>query len=152
MLLSELMGTSPAAEPKRVFMAAVSSATDRVVVAVLDGNRRPGCHTDSQNPSANTQRRHPTNMHLAAHRAIAVRGTLRNQGVPASRMFVAGWGEHRPIIENNERGGTAENRRVELFLMRSTEGDFGSTASVPEPTEPIGTNTRAPGAGTEPVK
>jgi len=109
-------------------------------------------HTDSQNPSAATQRRHPTNMHLSAHRAIAVRGTLRNQGVPADRMFVAGWGEHRPIVPNNERGGTTENRRVELFLMRSTEGDFGTTASVPEPTEPAGTNTRAPGAGTEPVK
>lgn len=106
-------------------------------------------HTDSQNPSANTQRRHPTNMHLSAHRAIAVRNTLRGQSVPPERIFVAGWGEQRPIVPNNERGGTPANRRVELFLMRSTLSDFGTTASVPEP---AGTNSVAPARGAAPVK
>jgi len=78
-------------------------------------------HTDAQrisNPS--TTAKHPTNMHLSAHRAIAVRDVLRRAGVPSNGIMIAGWGEHRPIVANNSTGDTPQNRRVEIFLTRPT--------------------------------
>lgn len=77
-------------------------------------------HTDDEKPGATTRRNHPTNMHLAAHRAISVRNTLGNAGMDWGRMSVMGWGEYRPIVANNPGKGTAENRRVEIYLVPST--------------------------------
>lgn len=77
-------------------------------------------HTDSQRISASTAQRHPTNMHLSAHRAISVRRVLGDRGVAWERIQAAGWGEHRPRVPNNPNGGTAENRRVEIYLVPST--------------------------------
>lgn len=76
-------------------------------------------HTDSQRPSASTQQRHPTNMHLSAHRAISVRSELAQLGVQPGRMQAAGWGEHRPAVPNTASGNTPANRRVEIFLVPS---------------------------------
>ncbi len=87
-------------------------------------------HTDDEKPGSNTRRNHPTNMHLAAHRAISVRNALGNAGVPWDRMSAMGWGEHRPVVANNPGKGTAANRRVEIFLVNSSAGEF-STADVP---------------------
>lgn len=77
-------------------------------------------HTDNEKPGANTQRNHPTNMHLSAHRAISVRNALGQAGIDWSRMSVTGWGEYRPLVANNPGKGTAENRRVEIYLTPST--------------------------------
>ena len=87
-------------------------------------------HTDDEKPGANTRKNHPTNMHLAAHRAISVRNALGNAGVPWERMSAMGWGEYRPAVTNNVGKGTAANRRVEIFLVNSTASDM-STADVP---------------------
>lgn len=90
-------------------------------------------HTDSQPiSSATAQRGHPTNMHLSAHRAIAVRNTLAALGMPAAKMFVAGWGEFRPIVTNNPNGNTPANRRVEIYLTRPS-GETESTEAPPTP-------------------
>jgi chemotaxis protein MotB len=88
-------------------------------------------HTDAQKISAATARNHPTNMHLSAHRAIAVRNVLAQIGVPQDKMFVAGWGEYRPAVPNSANGNTPQNRRVEVYLTRPT-----STGSMSETTEP----------------
>lgn len=97
-------------------------------------------HTDSQKISAGTQQRHPTNMHLAAHRAISVRSALGRGGVEWSRMYVAGWGEHRPLVPNSATGGTQQNRRVEVFLVPSTtdstHGGGGETRADTDPDAP----------------
>ncbi len=77
-------------------------------------------HTDSQRPSAQTQRLHPTNMHLSCHRAIAVRQELIGMGVDGAKMQAAGWGEFRPIVPNSGTGNTPANRRVEIYLTRAT--------------------------------
>lgn len=74
-------------------------------------------HTDDVRISrAETLRNHPTNVHLSVHRAISVRDSLVTNGVNAARLQVAGYGEHRPAVANRP-GGTAENRRVEIFLV-----------------------------------
>ena len=87
-------------------------------------------HTDDEKPGSNTRRNHPTNMHLAAHRAISVRNALGNAGVPWERMSAMGWGEYRPLVSNNVGKGTAANRRVEIFLMPGTGGAVSTTADV----------------------
>lgn len=88
-------------------------------------------HTDSQRISSATAQRHPTNMHLSAHRAIAVRDELIGLNVPATRVMAAGWGEHRPAVPNTATGNTPQNRRVEIYLFPSTEGPVSAPASTP---------------------
>lgn len=100
-------------------ISAIASVLEDVAAAY---DVRVEGHTDSQlisNPD--TKRRFPTNRHLSVARAIAVSESLQRAGVSGTRILVAGWGPHRPIVMNNERGGTAENRRVEIFLVQSTE-------------------------------
>lgn len=93
-------------------------------------------HTDSQRISASTAQRHPTNMHLSAHRAISVRRVLGDRGVAWERIQAAGWGEHRPAVPNNPNGGTAENRRVEIYLVPSSwSGPSGSSATQDTPSQ-----------------
>ncbi len=93
-------------------------------------------HTDSQPISARTRERHPTNMHLSAHRAIAVRRELVGMGVPAARVMAAGWGEHRPAVPNAANGNTPANRRVEIYLFPGS----GNGSSSFGPTDPAGVN------------
>jgi chemotaxis protein MotB len=88
-------------------------------------------HTDSQPISAGTAQRHPTNMHLSAHRAISVRRELVTMGVPANHIMASGWGEHRPMVPNASNGNTPQNRRVEIFIRPSTGSGGGSFATVP---------------------
>ena len=94
-------------------------------------------HTDSQPISAKTRQRHPTNMHLSAHRAISVRRELVAMGVPASRVMAAGWGEYRPSVPNTKNGNTPANRRVEIYLF---PGSGESSSASFGPTDPAGVN------------
>lgn len=83
----------------------------------LDFEARIVGHTDNVRISrAETLRNHPTNVHLSVHRAISVRDALTGNGIDPVRIQVAGYGEHRPLVPNRT-GGTAENRRVEIFLV-----------------------------------
>jgi len=94
-------------------------------------------HTDAQRISSGTAARgHTTNVHLSAHRAIAVRAILASMGVPADKMFVAGWGEFRPAVANGPKGEAAGNRRVEIYLTRATNSmstESETTPSTPAP-------------------
>jgi len=82
-------------------------------------------HTDDV-PVKYSRNEHPTNMHLSVHRAIAVRDVLVSSGVDADRVQVAGWGEYKPLVPN-ETGGTAMNRRVEIYLTSQTGTGTGTT-------------------------
>lgn len=63
-----------------------------------------------------TRQKHPTNLHLSVHRAIAVQDALVDRNVDAARIQVAGYGSYRPIVANGRNGAEA-NRRVEIFLV-----------------------------------
>lgn len=78
-------------------------------------------HTDNVPVSRPaTRQRYPDNMHLSVGRAMAVRSTLVSDKVGAMRVKVGGWGEHRPLKMNPDRGGEAANRRVEMYLIPSS--------------------------------
>ena len=96
-------------------------------------------HTDSQPiTNANTLRRHPSNRHLSVHRAISVAAALSEAGVPLARIETSGWGETRPVVPNNPRGGTPQNRRVEIFVVPPME-------TAPPSPAPAGAPSMAPG-------
>ena len=68
-------------------------------------------HTDDQGPAA-------TNLRLSTDRAKAVRRYLTSKGIPGRRLEAIGYGEDRPIDENETPEGRATNRRVEFHIIR----------------------------------
>jgi chemotaxis protein MotB len=99
-------------------------------------------HTDNVPISnAATKAKHPTNWHLSAHRAISVGSALISDGISPTRVQVAGCGEYRPIVANPAKGGAAQNRRVEIFLVPMSDASIAvtnaSTTTTSTPTEPM---------------
>jgi outer membrane protein OmpA-like peptidoglycan-associated protein len=57
------------------------------------------------------------NMGLSQRRADSVRTYLINKGIDPSRLIAVGYGETRPIADNNTVLGRAKNRRVEFTVL-----------------------------------
>jgi len=57
------------------------------------------------------------NEKLSVRRAEAVFRYLVNHGIAPERMEVIGYGESRPVTENDSESGRAQNRRVELRVL-----------------------------------
>ncbi len=97
-------------------------------------------HTDNvpiEKPA--TKLKHPTNVHLSVHRAIAVRDALCKENVEPQRILVAGYGEFRPLVANSGKKGAAQNRRVELLLVPVSRPQSGrDQATEPAAAEPAG--------------
>jgi OOP family OmpA-OmpF porin len=80
-------------------------------------NRDCGCkvaitgHTDSTGPAA-------YNKTLSEERAQEVADYLGNKGVVPDRMIVTGMGEAAPVADNATKVGRAENRRVEVEIVK----------------------------------
>ena len=68
-------------------------------------------HTDSVGGEA-------TNQKLSEARANAVRDFLIDKGIGANRLTAIGYGEAKPIATNNTKAGRAQNRRVEINLVK----------------------------------
>jgi outer membrane protein OmpA-like peptidoglycan-associated protein len=68
-------------------------------------------HTDSVG-------RAESNKKLSNDRATAVYDYLKSNGVSSSRLEVKGFGEEKPIADNNTKAGRAKNRRVEINLIK----------------------------------
>ncbi len=56
------------------------------------------------------------NQGLSERRAEAVRSALVGQGVASARVSSRGYGEAYPVAGNDDAGGRAQNRRVEIVL------------------------------------
>ncbi|WP_294821869.1 OmpA family protein [uncultured Flavobacterium sp.] len=68
-------------------------------------------HTDSDGSNA-------LNQTLSENRASAVRNFLIEGGVAADRLMSTGYGETKPIASNKNAKGKAQNRRVEIKLIK----------------------------------
>ncbi len=66
-------------------------------------------HTDSQGSDE-------YNHTLSDDRAASVRDYLISQGVEASRLKSTGYGETKPVADNNTAAGRAKNRRTEMVV------------------------------------
>jgi outer membrane protein OmpA-like peptidoglycan-associated protein len=58
------------------------------------------------------------NQKISDKRAKAVVDYLTNSGIAASRLDAKGFGESTPIDTNDTRAGRANNRRVEIILVK----------------------------------
>jgi len=54
---------------------------------------------------------------LSEHRAAAVKAALVAYGVDAHRVSADGYGEGRPLTDNETPSGRASNRRVEIIVL-----------------------------------
>jgi hypothetical protein len=61
-------------------------------------------------------------------------------------MMAAGWGEYRPAVTNTPSGNTPQNRRVEIFLVKSAGSLPGTNTGMNNdiiqdaPTRPVDMN------------
>ncbi|MFH5772952.1 OmpA family protein [Paracoccus sp. NGMCC 1.201697] len=81
-------------------------------------------HTDSQGSE-------DMNAKLSRDRAKAVMDAIRAHGVPAPHMTSTGYGESRPIADNETEAGREANRRIEFTLL-SEEPVSDDDISAPE--------------------
>ena len=72
-------------------------------------------HTDNI-PIATEE--YPSNWELSTARAIAVAKIMMNNGVSSDKINVAGYGEYKPLLENNNSTNREKNRRIELKLTQ----------------------------------
>ncbi len=72
-------------------------------------------HTD--NIPISTEQ-YPSNWELSTARAIAVAKIMMKNGVSSAKINVAGYGEHKPLLENNNSTNREKNRRIELKLTQ----------------------------------
>src|ERR1051326_8565453 len=78
---------------------------------------------------------YPTNWELSTARALAVTRYLsETDGILATRLEAAGFGEYRPIVPNDTREHRAMNRRVEIHLLSSVPDDHVTPAATPQTT------------------
>ncbi|MDH5194134.1 MAG: OmpA family protein [Nitrospira sp.] len=67
-------------------------------------------HTDSDGSNE-------YNQSLSESRAQSVRQILLDGGIPSERIEIKGYGESKPIADNDTSAGKAQNRRVEIVLL-----------------------------------
>lgn len=68
-------------------------------------------HTDHSGPESYNQA-------LSVKRAQDVADYLANKGIATDRMTISGMGESSPVADNGTRAGRAENRRVEVEIIK----------------------------------
>ncbi len=67
-------------------------------------------HTDSRGSDK-------SNLRLSQARAASVKQYLIDQGIDPTRLESEGYGETRPVADNNTKAGRQANRRVDFFVV-----------------------------------
>jgi outer membrane protein OmpA-like peptidoglycan-associated protein len=114
-LVITLSGSVLFASNKSQLLPAAQDRLNSVADALLENNGRKITiegHTDSQGSTAYNQT-------LSQKRADVVRSYLISRGYPENLIIANGIGEDRPIANNDNAEGRANNRRVEIVIDRS---------------------------------
>lgn len=64
---------------------------------------------------------YPSNWELSAARAASVIRLFAGTGISPQRMVAQGYGEYRPVADNNTSEGRAKNRRVVIVVLADKE-------------------------------
>jgi outer membrane protein OmpA-like peptidoglycan-associated protein len=91
-----------------------SMGTLNMIVKVMQGNPDIKFEVDGHTDNSGNA---PHNLQLSQQRADAVRTQLIAMGIDGSRLTTKGWGDTKPISDNNTLEGKANNRRVEFVKM-----------------------------------
>lgn len=109
-----LSGSVLFASNQAVLLPEARTRLDQVVAVLLTTRERSITiegHTDAQGTDAH-------NLDLSQRRANAVRNYIVEKGYQADRVQAQGLGEGRPIADNANAEGRANNRRVEIIIAR----------------------------------
>ncbi len=102
------------------------------IVRLLQANREIA-HIVVEGHASNREK-HPAD--LSDRRASAVRAYLVAHGVDGARLSARGFGELRPVADNNTEAGRAQNRRVELHVEQPPAGKQ-LKVHEPAPSSPV---------------
>jgi chemotaxis protein MotB len=81
-------------------------------------------HTDSV-PVHNAYFR--SNWELSAARSISLLNVMaESDGLPASRFAIAGYADNAPVAGNESESGRAQNRRVDVVILRNRQHETGN--------------------------
>ena len=110
---------------------------------------------------------YPSNWELSAARAASVARLFALTGVAPDRLGIIGWGEVRPLADNDTAEGRNQNRRVLVVVMNEPlaaprqQRDPQQLAAVPDPAKaaaeieplktPVATAVQSTAASTAPV-
>lgn len=70
-------------------------------------------HTDSQNKTKDAEH----NLKLSQQRADAVKDALVKRGIEAGKIRAIGFGDTKPVADNETDEGRAQNRRTEFIIL-----------------------------------
>lgn len=96
-------------------------------------NEMPGLimvsgHTDDRPIKS---KRYRSNWELSSSRATSVVHVFREEaGIPGNRLAAVGYGETRPVAPNDTKEDRADNRRVEIALVKRGAGEWGQGAQL----------------------
>ncbi|MFH1195364.1 MAG: OmpA family protein [bacterium] len=113
-LVITLSGSVLFASDKSELLPAAQNKLNQVADALMETKERRITvegHTDSQGSTSHNQ-------DLSQRRADAVRSYLISRGYPGDLIQAQGIGENRPVADNNNAEGRANNRRVEIIVDR----------------------------------
>lgn len=72
------------------------------------------------------------NQQLSQQRAQEVKRILTRNGVDESRIQTEGYGENYPVANNSTEVGRQQNRRVEIVVATSNDGEIANRTSMRE--------------------
>jgi len=116
-LVITLSGSVLFASGKSALLPAAQDRLNQVSEALMATKERRLTvegHTDSQGSNS-------SNQSLSQKRADAVRSYLISRGYPGDLIIAQGIGEDRPVADNANAEGRANNRRVEIVVDRSAK-------------------------------
>lgn len=92
---------------------------------------------------------YPSNWELSAARAASVVQFFVQMGLDPTRMAAIGYGEHRPVADNDSPEGRRRNRRVALVVLATEAATPASPAPRSEAPEAAPPGQMAPISGIE---
>jgi outer membrane protein OmpA-like peptidoglycan-associated protein len=101
--------------------ARVLSSVEDQLTLVADAIKAQGDRRITVEGYTDSRASDDTSRVLSQKRADAVRSYLVTLGVPGDRIEARGFGSARPVASNDHEEGRAENRRVEIVVVKPIE-------------------------------
>lgn len=102
-----------------------------VVKGVTDKDIQVEGHTDNIPISSRLADKFPSNWELSTARATSVVNFLRTLNIPGERLAAVGYGQYRPVADNDTEAGRTLNRRIQIVLVPPKERFIKKPVSTP---------------------